>query len=57
LECGDRGPVSVAQKTTVSTAMEIGIIGLGRMGSAIARNALEAGHRITTYNRPGKEAG
>jgi 3-hydroxyisobutyrate dehydrogenase-like beta-hydroxyacid dehydrogenase len=31
--------------------MEVGIIGLGRMGSAIARRLIEAGHHVTVYNR------
>ena len=37
--------------------MEIGFIGLGRMGSGMAANLQRAGHRLTVYNRsPGKEA-
>ncbi len=31
--------------------MEIGFIGLGNMGTAMARNLLRAGHRLTVYNR------
>jgi len=31
--------------------MELGIIGLGRMGSNLARRALEKGHRVVGYNR------
>jgi len=31
--------------------MDVGFIGLGRMGQAIARNLLKEGHRITAYNR------
>lgn len=31
--------------------MEIGWIGLGRMGLPMARNAIRAGHRLTVYNR------
>jgi 3-hydroxyisobutyrate dehydrogenase-like beta-hydroxyacid dehydrogenase len=31
--------------------MEVGFIGLGNMGAAIARNLLKAGHRLTVYNR------
>jgi 3-hydroxyisobutyrate dehydrogenase-like beta-hydroxyacid dehydrogenase len=31
--------------------MKIGIIGLGRMGSAIARRLIRAGHDVTVYNR------
>src|SRR3954447_6957140 len=38
--------------------MDVGIIGLGRMGAAMAANLLEAGHRLTVYNRtPGKDEG
>ena len=31
--------------------MEVGFIGLGNMGAAMARNLIKAGHRITVYNR------
>jgi len=31
--------------------MRIGFIGLGNMGSAIARNLIDAGHSLTVYNR------
>lgn len=31
--------------------MDVGFIGLGHMGQAMARNLLKAGHRITVYNR------
>ena len=31
--------------------MEVGVIGLGRMGSAIALRLIEAGHRVTVSNR------
>ncbi|HXW69966.1 MAG TPA: NAD(P)-dependent oxidoreductase [Methylocella sp.] len=31
--------------------MEVGFIGLGQMGSSIARNLLKAGHRLTVFNR------
>lgn len=31
--------------------MRIGVIGLGRMGSAMAANLLNAGHDVTVYNR------
>src|ERR1035438_6364808 len=31
--------------------MEVGIIGLGHMGSGIAKSLLRAGHRVTAYNR------
>ncbi|WP_448205888.1 NAD(P)-dependent oxidoreductase [Azospirillum sp. sgz302134] len=31
--------------------MDIGFIGLGTMGAAIARNLLKAGHRLTVWNR------
>ncbi|HMI18783.1 MAG TPA: NAD(P)-dependent oxidoreductase [Sphingomonas sp.] len=35
--------------------MKIGFIGLGNMGSAIARNLIKAGHEVTVWNRsPGK---
>jgi 3-hydroxyisobutyrate dehydrogenase-like beta-hydroxyacid dehydrogenase len=31
--------------------MRVGFIGLGRMGSGMAANLLEAGHEVTVYNR------
>jgi 3-hydroxyisobutyrate dehydrogenase-like beta-hydroxyacid dehydrogenase len=33
------------------TNMEIGLIGLGNMGSGIAKSLLRAGHKLTVYNR------
>ena len=31
--------------------MDVGFIGLGNMGLAMARNLIKAGHRVTAYNR------
>ena len=31
--------------------MEVGFVGLGNMGSAMARSLLRAGHRVTVFNR------
>ena len=31
--------------------MKVGFIGLGNMGSAIARKLIQAGHTLTVYNR------
>ena len=31
--------------------MKIGFVGLGKMGTGIARNLLRAGHEFTVYNR------
>jgi 3-hydroxyisobutyrate dehydrogenase-like beta-hydroxyacid dehydrogenase len=31
--------------------MKVGFVGLGSMGSAMARNLLKAGHEVTVYNR------
>ena len=36
--------------------MKIAFIGLGRMGSGMARNLLRAGHQVTTYNRTRQKA-
>ena len=33
------------------TNMKVGFIGLGNMGSAIARNLIKAGHSLSVYNR------
>jgi 3-hydroxyisobutyrate dehydrogenase-like beta-hydroxyacid dehydrogenase len=38
------------------STMDVGFIGLGRMGISMAANLLQAGHRVTVYNRtPGKD--
>jgi 3-hydroxyisobutyrate dehydrogenase-like beta-hydroxyacid dehydrogenase len=31
--------------------MDVGFIGLGNMGGAIARNLLQAGHELAVHNR------
>jgi 3-hydroxyisobutyrate dehydrogenase-like beta-hydroxyacid dehydrogenase len=31
--------------------LDVGFIGLGNMGAAMARNLIKAGHRVTVYNR------
>jgi 3-hydroxyisobutyrate dehydrogenase-like beta-hydroxyacid dehydrogenase len=36
--------------------MDVAFIGLGKMGSAMARNLLRAGHRVTVYNRTRSKA-
>ncbi len=36
--------------------MEIGFIGLGRMGAGMAANLLKAGHKVTVYNRTREKA-
>ena len=36
--------------------MRVGFIGLGQMGSAIARNVIRAGHSVTAYNRTRERA-
>ena len=33
--------------------MDLGIIGLGAMGSAMAKNLASSGHRVTAWNRSG----
>jgi 3-hydroxyisobutyrate dehydrogenase-like beta-hydroxyacid dehydrogenase len=36
--------------------MEIGVVGLGHMGTAIATRLIEAGHDVTVYNRTASKA-
>ena len=36
--------------------MDVGLIGLGRMGAGIAKSLLRAGHRVTVYNRTRERA-
>jgi 3-hydroxyisobutyrate dehydrogenase-like beta-hydroxyacid dehydrogenase len=31
--------------------MQLGFVGIGKMGAGIARNLLRAGHSVTVYNR------
>jgi 6-phosphogluconate dehydrogenase len=41
----------VATDTATDNPMQLGIVGLGRMGSNIARRLLRDGHRVVGYNR------
>ena len=36
--------------------MDVGLIGLGRMGTGIAKSLLRAGHQVTAYNRTPEKA-
>src|SRR6202030_3190435 len=36
--------------------MDVGLIGVGRMGAGIAKSLLRAGHRVTVYNRTRERA-
>jgi 3-hydroxyisobutyrate dehydrogenase-like beta-hydroxyacid dehydrogenase len=36
--------------------MDVAFIGLGKMGSGMARNLLRAGHRVTVHNRTRSKA-
>src|SRR5712664_4036081 len=36
--------------------MEVGLIGLGRMGAGVAKSLLRAGHHVTVYNRTRERA-
>jgi 3-hydroxyisobutyrate dehydrogenase-like beta-hydroxyacid dehydrogenase len=36
--------------------MDVGLIGLGRMGTGIAKSVLRGGHRVTVYNRTRERA-
>src|SRR5258707_6645520 len=36
--------------------MDVGLIGLGKMGTGIAKSLLRAGHRVTVYNRTRERA-
>jgi 3-hydroxyisobutyrate dehydrogenase-like beta-hydroxyacid dehydrogenase len=38
-------------RSGVGDVMDVGFIGLGNMGAAMAPNLLNAGHRLTVYNR------
>jgi 3-hydroxyisobutyrate dehydrogenase-like beta-hydroxyacid dehydrogenase len=44
-------PEVQALAETWSEIMEVGFIGLGRMGAGMAANLLKAGHHVTVYNR------
>jgi 3-hydroxyisobutyrate dehydrogenase-like beta-hydroxyacid dehydrogenase len=43
-------------RTAEATPMNAALIGLGNMGSGIAKSLLRAGHRITVYNRTRERA-
>jgi 3-hydroxyisobutyrate dehydrogenase-like beta-hydroxyacid dehydrogenase len=55
-------PVNAARRRTgqhghaEDALMDVGFIGLGHMGQAMARNLLKAGHRLTVYNRTRSKA-
>ena len=36
--------------------MKIGFVGLGNMGTGMARNLLRAGHEVAAYNRSRRKA-
>src|ERR1035441_5488304 len=48
--------VILGTKPTILRIMNIAFIGLGNMGSAMARNLLRAGHELTVYNRTREKA-
>jgi 3-hydroxyisobutyrate dehydrogenase-like beta-hydroxyacid dehydrogenase len=48
--CGD------TRKPEMEDAMDVGLIGLGKMGTGIAKSLLRAGHRVTLYNRTRERA-
>src|SRR4029077_10500155 len=42
--------------STILAGMKLGFLGLGRMGSGMARNLLRAGHEVTVFNRTREKA-
>src|SRR3981081_1744245 len=48
--CGD------TREPEMEDAMDVGLIGLGRMGTGIAKSLLRAGHHVTLYNRTRERA-
>jgi 3-hydroxyisobutyrate dehydrogenase-like beta-hydroxyacid dehydrogenase len=48
---GSDGMTMVSGTDHEGDAMNVGFIGLGRMGAGMAANLLKAGHRLTVYNR------
>src|SRR5712672_757533 len=48
--CGD------TRKPEMEDAMDVGLIGLGKMGTGIAKSLLRAGHHVTLYNRTRERA-
>jgi 6-phosphogluconate dehydrogenase len=43
--------IEIEMGITMGTSMEIGIVGLGRMGANIARRLMRAGHRVVAHDR------
>jgi 3-hydroxyisobutyrate dehydrogenase-like beta-hydroxyacid dehydrogenase len=39
------------KKAEGTLVMKVGFLGLGNMGSAMARNLIQAGHTLTVYNK------
>ena len=48
-EAGSGGPI--ARVRTMKQSMRIAVIGLGRMGRALAERLLEEGHQVSVWNR------
>src|SRR5574337_234457 len=45
------GPIVGGQCARRGRPMNVGLIGLGQMGAAMAQNLIKAGHRVAVYNR------
>jgi 3-hydroxyisobutyrate dehydrogenase len=48
--------VGLGDETGGTTMARIGFLGLGRMGSPMASRLIEAGHRVTVWNRSKEKA-
>lgn len=49
-------PGSLFARSIILTVMKIAFIGIGRMGSGMARNLLRAGHEVVVFNRSREKA-
>ena len=50
-EVSERAAISIASRTGATVRPEIAVVGLGKMGAALARNLLENGWRVVGHNR------
>ena len=49
-------PSGLSIRLVMLTTMNLAFIGLGKMGTGMARNLLRAGHSLTVYNRSREKA-
>src|ERR1700751_1937262 len=51
-----QAPERPQKEVPEARVMDVGFVGLGRMGAGMADNLLKAGHQVTVYNRTPSKA-